>query len=347
MSTPYFKKSQAVIWTLYVLLSYPLFYFAYKFGLPDYGGDDFFSYYFLYRDWDFSKVECPFNMRLISGFLIFLLNRLGLNYNTETAFMAIHPDYDQQVFFNAVLFNYLCVILTCIVIYKTIKLVSENELFAFLGGGVYLLGFGTLFFSLKPLSESCGILILSLGFYFYVQKSQWIYLIFPLALFQREYIFIVFGILAFYEFFLFRKKYFLWVFICTILFFAIYYILRKTIFYTPRWNFQTSPVSFLDALADTGLDPASFIRQSILISNLFWIYLGVLLYKKLKRIPFNRHYLIIILLLLAEVLIMSVLARFGNSAGRYFYYTSPILIFYLFKELKPVLSPYLNYERNV
>lgn len=348
MPTPYhFKKNPVITWILYTLLSYPLFYFSYKFGLPDYGGDDFFSYYPLYRDWDFAKVECPFNMRIISCFSIFLLNRIGLNYNTETAFMAMHPGYDHQVFFNAVLFNYICVILTCIVIYKTAKLISQNELFCFLAGCIYLLGFGTLFFSLKPLSESSGILILSIGFYFYARKSHWVFLLFPLALFQREYIFIVFGILAAYEFFLFRKKYYFWILLSSVLFFGIYFILRKTIFFTPRWNFQTSPASFLDALSDSGIDPASFIKQSIFISNLFWIYLCVLIYKKFNNLPFNKHYLIIIVLLLAQVLIMSILARFGNSAGRYFYYTSPILIFYLFTELKPVLSPYLKYRNDV
>ena len=101
------------VWVAYILLSFPLFYFAYKFCLPDFGGEDFFSYYHLYKNWDFSKVDCPFNMRLVSAFFIYIMNAMGLHYDTKIVFTYFHPDLDQQVFFNAICFNYLCVMGTC------------------------------------------------------------------------------------------------------------------------------------------------------------------------------------------------------------------------------------------
>ena len=341
------NKNGFWIWVGFLMLSYPLFYFSYKFCLPDFGGEDFYAYYPLYKDWNFSSVDCPFNMRIISCFLIFLMNQIGFNYNTEIVFSSFHPDYSRQVFFNAVLFNYICVLITCFIIYKTAKLISNNKLFSFLAGCLYLLGFGTLFFSLKPMSEACGILLLGWAFYYYVQKKQFIYLIFLFALFQREYIFIVFGIISLIDYFINEKKYFIGVFIGSILYFSAYMILRKTFFYTPRWDFQTSVPSLFSSLFNSGIEWMSFIKQSILLSNLFWIYLFTLIYKKIHRLSINKYFLIIILILLLQVIIMSIMAKFGNNAGRYFYYTSPIIIYYLFIELKPILSPHLHFKENV
>ena len=45
---------------IYLLLAFPMFYYVYKFGNPMFGTNDFFSYYRLYKDWDFTGVEAPF-----------------------------------------------------------------------------------------------------------------------------------------------------------------------------------------------------------------------------------------------------------------------------------------------
>lgn len=339
------QNSKLNVLVLYVLLSYPLFYFSYKFCLPDFGGDDFFSYYSMYKSWDFNGVPCPFNMRIVSSFLIFLMNKTGFYYDTETVFHTVHPEYSQQVFFNAVFFNYLCVILTCFIIYKTVSRIAGNPFFAFLAGSLYLLGFGTIFFALKPISESCGILLLAWAFYLYLKRSNWIYAVFLLALFQREYLFISFAVLSLYDYIILKEKYLLGVVAGAVVFFGAYFVLRKTVFYTPHWDFQTSPATFFST--DTGIDLPSFIKQSVFISNLLFIYLLVIMHKKSRNMAFNRHYLAVTLLLLVQVMAMSVMARFGNSAGRYYYYNSPILIYYLFSELRPLLATYLRFKENV
>ena len=331
----------------FLLLSYPLFYYSYKFCLPDFGGEDFYSYYPLYKDWNFSAVDCPFNMRLISCFSIFLINKIGLYYNTEIVFTSFHPDYSQQVFFNAMLFNYFCVILTCFVIYKTVNLFAHNKLFSFIAACFYLLGFGTLFFTLKPMSESCGILLLSFAFYAYIEKKQMIYVVFLLAIFQREYIFIVFGIYSFIDYLYHREKYMLGVLIGSVICFSVYMVLRKTLFFTPTWDFQTSVPSLFYSLTHSGIAWWPFIKQTIFISNLFLIYLIVVVYKCILQLPIRKDFLIIILVLLVQVILMSIMAKFGNNAGRYFYYLSPILIYFTFLELKPLLMSYFHFEKHV
>jgi hypothetical protein len=53
------------------------------------------------------------------------------------------------------------------------------------------------------------------------------------------------------------------------------------------------------------------------------------------------------MLLLIQVLVMGIMIQGTENTGRIFYYTAPVLIFYLFMELKPLLSPYFYFKDNV
>ena len=339
-------KNNLIVSALYLFLSYPLFYYAYKFCLPDFGGQDYYSYYLMYKDWDFASTPSPFNMRLISAFFIFLMNKIGFYYETEIVFTKIYIDADQQIFFNAILFNYICVLLTCLVICRTVLRISSNKLYAFFAGCVYLFGFGTLFFSLKPISEACGILLLAIAFYYYLKRSYWIYVLLCFSLFQREYIFFAFAIIAMIDFYFHRLKYYLVVFSVSVVLFLIYVVMRETFFYTPHFQYQMSFATFAESLIAPKVDWLSFIKQSLFLSNILLLYFSVVLYKKINGLNVNRNYLINIIFLFAQVIAMSIIAQFGNNAGRYFYYTTPIIIFYLFFELKPLLSSYIHFNNN-
>lgn len=339
-------KGDLKLVALLVLLSYPLFYFSYKFCLPDFGGDDYYAYQHLYSSWDFEKVQSPFNMRIISSFFIFLFNKIGFYYDTETVFTTIHPEFDQKVFFNAIFFNYLCIVFTCLIIYRTVNEFCQNKFYSFIAACVYLLGFGTLFFSLKPASESCGILLLSLTFNFYLKKNYWAFFFLFISLFQREYIYFVFGIISVIDFYFNRKRYYIYMAASSLLLFSVYVFLRQSYFYTPHFEFQMSFSTFFNSILNPQID-ASFIKQSLLLSNLLLIYYLTVLYKKANGFSFSKNFLMNITVLFMQVILMSIMARFGNNAGRYFYYTSPILIYYLFIELKPLLNHYLKMDRNV
>lgn len=342
-----FSRGYLVQFTLLLLLSYPLFYFSYKFCLPDFGGEDYYYYQYLYKDWDFAKVPAPFNMRIIGSFFIFLMNKIGLHYDTEIVFTTLHPNFSKEVFFNAMLFNYICVLLTCMVICRFVLRVTRNTVYGFVAGCTYLLGYGTLFFSLKPISDSCAILFVIIVFYYYEQKNYWLFPLMLLSIFQREYVCIAITIIACVDFYFQRDKFQLYALAGAVLFFAIYYTLRKTFFFTPRFDAQTSPKVFIDSLLNPSVDWNPFIKQTLLLSNLLFVYGVVLLYKKIKKQKINKNRLYNILFLLIQVMVMSIMAHFGNNAARFFYFISPILIYYIFIELKPLLTPYLNFKEDV
>src|ERR1043165_4427803 len=103
---------------VFLCLSFPLFYFVYKFGDPEPISHDFFQYYRLYLNWDVHNVVAPLNMRLVGPFIVHVFYKLNLYYDTDTAFdMYSGWGFLEQVYFNAVLFNWICVALTSVVIY--------------------------------------------------------------------------------------------------------------------------------------------------------------------------------------------------------------------------------------
>src|ERR1051326_2400508 len=185
-------KIDLLVFSVFVLISYPLFYYAYKYCSPQVGQlTDYYSYYNLYDKWDFGKVESPFNIRLISSFFVFLFGKLNFYYDTQIAFNM----GSQKIFFDAIFLNYIFVVLTCMAIFKTVYHFFSNYLFAFGISVLYLLGFGTIFFELSPITDSCSVFLMAVIFYFYLRQSKWVLLFLSLAVFQREYILLAMGLL--------------------------------------------------------------------------------------------------------------------------------------------------------
>ena len=317
-----------------LMLSYPLFYFSYKYTLPDMGGADYFHYLHLYESWDVEHTEAPFNMRIVGSYGTHLFNKVGLHYDTETVFATVHPELSQQTFFNALFFNYLCVLLSAFVVFQTAKARLNNGLLAFIGSLVFLLGFGTIFFLLKPANDACGVLLIAIGFHFYLRRSAWVYPILLLCVFQREYALMVFGMLAAVDYFFERQRYFVAVLLASIASFGLYYILRKTVFYSPLHDGQTKPGFFLQSLLHPEIAWGPFIKQLALSCNLLWLYVAMVVYKMWNGIALNKRFLTLVWVLFVQVIFMSIAAGFGNNTGRIFYFTAPILIYFLMHELK-------------
>lgn len=326
-----------IVWVLYTLLAFPLFYFVYKFGNPMFGCNDFFSYYILYDTFDISKVEAPFNMRLLSTFFVYLLNKTGLSYETATNFDQF-TNLSKQVYFNSVLFNYLSVIATCTVIYYTIKkFFANNVLLSFVAGIFYLLGFGTIFYEIMPITDAFSVFLFSAVLFAYLSKS---YTIIPLLLpliFQREYIFMALGLIALVDYFKYRERYYVLVLITCVFCFAIYYTLRKTVFFTPRFDHQASPSFFLDSIQTLKFPLGPYIKQTLMTLNLFIFYVLVLIYKNYYKLNIDKFSFFKLLLLFVQINLISVAAVFGNNTGRYFYILVPLVIFELVKEIQPLL----------
>lgn len=332
-------KIFSAVFVSYILFSYPLFYFTYKYGSPDVGSQtDFYSYYQLYDKWDLSKVESPFNMRLVSTFVVHLLSKANFFYDTHIAYH--HHNISQQIFFDALFVNYISVVLTCLIICYTIYHFYRNYFFAFGIGLLYLLGFGTIFFEITPLTDSFSVFLLATAFHCYLKKSKWIILFLFMSVLQREYTLLTIGLVAIIEYLFLRseRKYNLTAFLFSILFFLIYFFLRTTYFYTPtRYSIQTNIYSYFYIS-----EIIPYIRQSFMMQNLLFAYFIVIIYKKIAGKKINKLYFLITIGLLLQIVTMPFVG--GNNAGRIFYMTSPMILFYLASEIKPLLEKYLIFD---
>lgn len=331
-------KQNILLFFLFGFLGLPLLYYAYKFGTPEFGGLDVYSYYKLYTNWDFGAVDSPFNQRIVSSYAIYLIHQSGISYNTETAITAL--GLDPQVYFSALLFNFTCVVLTCIAIYRTAeKFIGLDALGSFATGTLFLLGFGTLFFLISALSDALSVLLVALIFRYYLQKSYWLVPLLLIAVFQREYIFFVFGLMAFIHWFADKenRRYYGVILLLNIAAFMCYYICRQTIFFTPRYVHQIDITRFWHTIQHSITDFKAYLRQTLLLQNLMLIYVGVCIYKAWKKIPFDKISLLVVLALFLEIVVLSILIGLGNNTGRYFYMTAPIIIFLIAKEWAPLL----------
>lgn len=331
------------------LLSYPLFYYAYKFGVPDTQGlKDYQSYYHLYLNWDFDKVASPFNTRVISTYGVYLLSKLGYAYETEINFNV--SGKDKVVFFNALLVNYLSLVLTCFMIYKIIYREFKNKMYAFAIGIGYLLSFGTLFFAINPLTDSLPGLFIAIAFYFYLKEKYWIIIPLALSIFQREYVFFIFGLLTFVKILndrsLKNNSYYIAVLSINIICFFTYFYLRKTIFFTDQHQGQLDVGSYLYKLTHPNFPILAYVKQSFLNQNILILYFLLIAYKTFRSEKIDGFYLVNTILLYLQVHFVSFVAVLGNSTGRYFYLTTPIITYYIARELYPIVKKEFQLSLN-
>ena len=328
---------------IYVLLAFPMFYFAYKFGVLLQGYKDAESYLKLYADLGSPDVEAPFNMRLISASIIHSMDKIGLMYPTECAIDA-YPQFDKSLFFNNIFFNFICISLTSFSLFTIFKKLEFNVLFSFLAGIMYLLGFGTMFYLMMPGPDAFSVLLFTWIVYFYVKKSVAIVPLFMLLILQREYYFLSFMVISVLDYIKFRHKYFGLVFLLNLLCFATYFALRKTIFHTYHWQHQTSPEFLIKTLFNSDLQIVPLVKQSLMTMNVYLVYIFILIYKRWKGLKINKHHLFITLFLLAQITILSYAATFGTNNGRYFYLNIPLFLYFMMLEMKPFYPSILGFD---
>ncbi len=316
---------------LITVLTYPLFYFSYKYGSPELALTDFYSYYRLYENWDVGSVESPFNLRLLSPALVHLFYKLGFYYDTDIIFN--NPDFKQEVFFNSILVSYLSIIMTCFVISKTVMRQTGKTWFSLVMGMGYLLGFGTMFFGFSGLTDAFSILMIALIWYTHQQKSMWIFPLLALSIFQRELIFFIFiTIAAVYIYFKEDRNYNWKVIAGAAFFFMVYFVLRKTIFYTEQYANQVTISGFADGITNFRMNFTAF-RQIFLTQNILIFYLLVLLYKRLNKLYVRSRNLVFVGALVAMIMALIILVKLGYNGGRYLYMIVPMVISYLAMEL--------------
>ena len=267
----YIKQLQVPVLILYMLLAFPMFYFAYKFGILLQGYKDAESYLKLYENLSSPDVESPFNMRLISASIVHFMGKFGWCYSTECAIDAF-PQFNKVYYFNNLFFNFFCIALTSYSICISFIKLGISKWLSFMSGMLYLLGFGTLFYLMMPGPDAFSVLVFTWLLYFYLQKHVAVVPFFLILILQREYYFLVFMIVAIMDF-----------------------ILRKTIFHTHHWAHQTSPEFLLHTLFNSDLQPIQLIKQTAMTMNIFFIYLGLIVYKWQKGLSINKHYLVVLI----------------------------------------------------
>jgi hypothetical protein len=331
------------VFLLYLLLGFPLFYFVYKFGNPEPLAHDYFQYYWLYKDFDVSRVIAPHNMRLLGAFFVYVFYKLNFYYETASAYDAyVNWGFLKQVYFNAIFFNYCCVTACSTLLFTMVQRQFGNTLLSLLAGTLFLLGFGTMFYLLMPLTDAFSVLLFLLAYKMYLNRSAWVGIVLFLSVFQREYVLMAFAVMAALDYLKLRGTYYLWTSICALLCFAVYLVLRKTLFYTPHLDYQSSLDYFKTTLFSLNYPLWSFLKQLMMTLNLYFIYLAVLLYKKSKRLTINQHQLLMTLVLFFMTVFVSHVAGHGNNCGRYFYMVSPMIVWVAVGELADVLAPLEN-----
>lgn len=337
------KKKSGVYWgvsVFLVLLAYPLLYYVYKYYSPDFGGRDFYFYYPLYKHFDVAHTEAPFNMRLISSFFVFVFSQLGIYYDTMVHYKNL--DIDQTVFFNAILVNWLAVLITCFLIFRHLFTTSScSILLPLLMSIFYLFSFGTILFCISPNTDGFSIMLITICFLMFKEQSNLVLLFYPLLLFQREFAFIILGILSLYYYYQHpaAKRYYLMQFLLNVCFFMAYYGLRKTLFYTPLYSNQISESGFMHSLFYIEINAADFIKQVFFTQNIFFVYLLVIFLNKKLKIGFNRQYLFVFLFFVFVTFIISRIAVANNNMGRFLHMFAPVLIIdMLYPEMHKLLQ---------
>ena len=325
-------KVNFYLFCLYALLAFPLFYFVYKYGSPYLGMIDFFDYYKLYETMDYRTADSPLNMRLVSSFFVYCMSKTGLVYNTLCQIDG--APFSKVIYFNAVFFNYICVVVTAIFIFHLVRQQKQSLMFAFLAGLVFLLGFGTIFFDIMPLADAMSVLLFALILLFYFRKSYFILVPLALLIIQREYLLLATGLVFLLDFIKFREKYFLHVLICCFVFFVVHVVLRKLIFETARYSHHTNPEFILKSFTALNFPILPFVRQTLMTMNVFLLYVSIIAFKYLKGLNFNRFEFLKIMLLLLQLVILTFLLALGNNAGRYFYMLIPLVIVQMINEIK-------------
>lgn len=300
---------------------------------------DYFQYYWLYKDFDPSRVIAPHNMRLVGAFFVFLFYKFNIFYDTVSAADKYQTwGFLKQVYFDALLFNYVSVAATCTILFQVLNKQFQHSLFSFFGATLYLLGFGTIFYELMPGVDAFSVLLFVLALRWYFDSSHLIFIPIVLLVFQREYLLIVISTVAIMDYWKVRQAYFFKVGLAAAIFFVLHVILRKTIFYTPHLDFQSSGDFFLSNLFQLNYSLADYFKQLLLTLNLFILYVGLLLYKKYHSLPISQFNAWKLILLFLQINIITHLAGHGNNCGRYFYMVTPLIIYYLMQELFPMLK---------
>ena len=333
------------IFIFFFLLSFPVFYFSFKYGSPDLSGQaDFYSYYPMYEKLSIDNVDSPFNMRLVFPFLVNKLASLGAYYPVETCFSS--SQINPKIYFNVILGQWISGTFCCFMIFQLIGLFTKNIFVQLIGGVLYLLQYGTIFWGAGGVTDGFSAMLFSVILYFFFNKSYWIYPFIALAILQREILILGIGMLSFLTMVnpikrkLVFNKYNLIVLLFSIVSFLVYFYLRKTVFYTPKFNLQLEPTTYFTRLFEKDFSIFKYLRGSIFSQNIFLIFFVVSFTLKFLGEKMNvfKVFVLSAIFFFLHIIAASINSHVFYEVGRHFYMLSALLILYTATELERLIE---------
>jgi len=302
---------------LLVLCSYGMLYYAYKFYVPWWGGNDFARYYAMYRTpLDFSVAEAPFVFRQLSALLTHAILELKLYYPTEIQFQD--PQYDQRVFFAALLANYLCLVATAWLSGYAVEIITGRRslIFPLLAGVLCFLSFYGPFYVVTGMTEGLSWLMLIASFVAYLRHgTALLFVLLALAVLQRETILIVFAIISACSLWLrpeqrrFDARILGWTILC-----IVAYVLMRKLAPVAGYENQTQLGSAIETLRKLHINGA-LIFQGLLSQNIAFLCLAGGAIAGAWKTP-KRFWGIALFAAFIVLLVAGLASGIGNNVGR-------------------------------
>lgn len=320
-----------------VLLTYGFFYSGYKLWTPEVtGGSDFYEYYKMFQNPFNNSSTSPFIYRQFTAWTVYLISRLNLSYNTIISFS--NPIINQNTFFAVIMSNYLALILTSLIIsYAVEHLITENTTLIPLTAGLLLFfSFNTIPHNLSGIFEAWSYFFYALIFLLYLKKSNFIYLIISISIFQREIIPLVFSIISFLDYtFDFRKNlknlykinYSLKVLFVSLISSFLYFLIRTQFFPVIGYENQLQLTSLFTNLLNFRISFSYFIPV-FLSQNILIIYLASVFINRFETTNIRQFIILIIVYLF--LILLGVSTGIGSNTGRILSQLNPIIIILMF-----------------
>ncbi len=316
---------------IYLFAFFPLFYLAYKFHVPDFGGNDYDHYHAMYlRPLDFSVADAPWVLRQLQAVLVHLLYEAGADYDTEIALAG--EGYERGVFFSALSVNYVSVALTASLLGACLqRQIRQPDLVSWAVPAVMVFNFSILFFAFSGLTEGLSLLMFTAAYLAYRSGRYLVTgLIVLAAAVQRELIPIIFVALIAVD--LVRQarnqtKARMAVLACALVSLGVNIALRLMVASDP-YDHQISPQSLINALSGFSLADKDFIFQVFLTQNfaIIVILAAALFFFATRRAPrIDRWLTIDCCVTFGIILFVGIAAAVGNNIGRLLIFCSPCL----------------------
>ncbi len=328
-STPLLRPAVALL--VLGFLSYGLLYYAYKYYVPVFGGDDFFEYAKMIASPLEHDAQAPFAYRVLSTGLAHVVYKLGVFYPNEIAFSS--PEVNQRVFFAALVANYLCLLAAGFVVMRLVRVYLGVRSFAVqLAAALALfLSFTTFQYVVTGLTEGLSWLLVAVGFLCVLRGWRFgIVAVLVLSIFQREAIAVLFGVFAAVDLVLARRprRFNVLVLGTSLACFLAYFLMRKVLLPVPGYENQIEAAGLWAGFADFAalgfLDP-DFFMMGVLSQNLagLTVLLAIGLWRWTPisaRSPYLPHAVFAALALF----LVGYVAGIGSNVGRVLALLNPV-----------------------